>query len=96
MSKGTEWPSGTTATLLHIITLSGFIDLLNEKSTRDTLDYSLTQTYSETDKPLDEIVALFWCDNTDNPQLPHIYWDPPIPHSVSQQDMVMLCRKNMQ
>lgn len=27
MSKGTEGPSGTAATLLHVITLSGFIDL---------------------------------------------------------------------
>lgn len=27
MSKGTEWSSGTDATLLHVITFSGFIDL---------------------------------------------------------------------
>lgn len=27
MSKGTEGPSGTAATLLHVIALGGFIDL---------------------------------------------------------------------
>ncbi len=27
MSKGTEGPSGTAATLLHVITLRGFVDL---------------------------------------------------------------------
>lgn len=27
MSKGTEGPSGTAATLLHVVTLCGFIDL---------------------------------------------------------------------
>lgn len=51
---------------------------------------------AETYKPLDEIAALSWCDNTDNPRLPHIYWDPPIPHSVSQQDTAMLCGNNIQ
>lgn len=46
---------------------------------------------AETDIPLGGTAVLFWCGNTDIPQLPHIYWDPPIPHSVSQLDMAMLC-----
>lgn len=96
MSKGTEGPSGTAATLLHVITLSGFIDL--EQSNKSTpVDISVIsylrfyKVSAETHKPLGGTVVLFLCGNIDIPRLPHIYWDLPIPHSVSQLDMAMLC-----
>lgn len=57
-----------------------------------TVNYTtFTSVSAGSDKPLGGTVALSWCGNTDNPLLPHIYWDPPIPHSVSQLDMVTLC-----
>lgn len=103
MSKGTEGPSGTAATLLHVVTLCGFIDLWqNNKSTHNHIHvlWCLVQVCklaAETDKPLGGTVVLFLCGNTDIPLHLHIYWDLPILRSVLRLDMATLCSgKNKQ
>lgn len=93
MGKGTEGPSRTAATLLHVITLGGFIDLGDKTHLYSSLlsPGVVCTITAETDPPLDGTAVLFSCGSTDIPLLPHIYWDLPILHSVSLLDMAMLC-----